>query len=162
MTALARANSNCKRQTLPVVRESAPHQQSRSCLTVIKTWSWAPDGFFIPRQTGRLTVGRNIRLRLRRESYLWDRQSHLRSRGPRTRSRHGKELWGFSSDVLTCWRRHFMCYIYSNLESVISICSYDLWVSNKSIHQSKPRLQVTNTRDDINELERTWKEMITT
>jgi hypothetical protein len=28
-------------------------------------------------------------------------------------------------------------------------CSYDLRVSNKSIHQSKPRLQVTKTRDNI-------------
>jgi hypothetical protein len=60
MTALARASSNCKRQTRPLVRESAPHQQNRNCLTVIKIWSQAPDGCFIPRQTGRLTVGRNI------------------------------------------------------------------------------------------------------
>jgi hypothetical protein len=33
----------------------------------IKIWSQAPDGCFIPRQTGRLTVGRNIRLRLNRQ-----------------------------------------------------------------------------------------------
>jgi hypothetical protein len=65
MTALARTSSNCKRQTHSLVRESAPHQQTRNCLTVIKIWSWSPDGCFIPRQTGRLTVGRNIRLRLR-------------------------------------------------------------------------------------------------
>jgi hypothetical protein len=39
MTALARASSNCKRQTPPLVRESAPHQQTRNCLAVIKTWS---------------------------------------------------------------------------------------------------------------------------
>jgi hypothetical protein len=42
-----------------------------------------------------------------------------------------------------------MCYNYSNLQSVIINGSYDLWVSSKSIHQSKPRLQVTNTRDNI-------------
>jgi hypothetical protein len=65
-TALAKERSNSKRQTRPLVREGAPHQQTRSCLTVIKIWSYAPDGCFIPRQTGRLTVGRNIRLRLRR------------------------------------------------------------------------------------------------
>jgi hypothetical protein len=58
MTALAGPRSNCKRQTRPLVRESAPHQQTRNCLTVA-------DGCFIPRQTGRLTVGRNIRLRLK-------------------------------------------------------------------------------------------------
>jgi hypothetical protein len=39
MTALARASSNCKRQTRPLIRESAPHQQTRNCPTVIKIWS---------------------------------------------------------------------------------------------------------------------------
>jgi hypothetical protein len=38
MTALARASSNCKRQTHPLVRESVPHQQTRNTLTVIKIW----------------------------------------------------------------------------------------------------------------------------
>jgi hypothetical protein len=38
-TALARISSNCKRQTRPLVRESAPHQQTSNCLTVIKIWS---------------------------------------------------------------------------------------------------------------------------
>jgi hypothetical protein len=33
-------------------------------VSVIKIWSLAPDGCFIPRQTGRLTVGRNITLTL--------------------------------------------------------------------------------------------------
>jgi hypothetical protein len=65
ITALERASSNCKRWTRPLVKESAPHQQTCNCLTVIKIWSWAPDGCFIPRQTGRLTVGRNRRLRLK-------------------------------------------------------------------------------------------------
>jgi hypothetical protein len=65
MTALARTSSNCKRETRPLVRESAPHQQTHNCLAIIKIWLWAPDGCFIPRETGRLTVGRNIRLRLR-------------------------------------------------------------------------------------------------
>jgi hypothetical protein len=37
MTALARANSNCKRQTRPLVRESAPCQQTRNSLTVVKS-----------------------------------------------------------------------------------------------------------------------------
>jgi hypothetical protein len=63
-TALARASSNCKRQIRPLVREGAPNQQTCNCQTIIKIWSLAPDGCFIPRQTGRLTVGRNIRLRL--------------------------------------------------------------------------------------------------
>jgi hypothetical protein len=39
MTALARVNSDCNRQTRPLVRENAPHQQTRNCLTVIKIWS---------------------------------------------------------------------------------------------------------------------------
>jgi hypothetical protein len=64
MTALARASSGYKGQTRPVVREGAQHEQTRNCLTVINIWSWAPDGCFIPRQTGRLTVGRNMTLTL--------------------------------------------------------------------------------------------------
>jgi hypothetical protein len=39
MTTLARASSCCKRQTHSLVWESAPHQQTRNCLSVIKTWS---------------------------------------------------------------------------------------------------------------------------
>jgi hypothetical protein len=39
-------------------------QQNRNRLTVIKIWSKAPDGCFIPRQTGRLIVGRNMILTL--------------------------------------------------------------------------------------------------
>jgi hypothetical protein len=62
MIALARASSSCKRQTCPLIRERAPHQQTRNRLTVIKIWSWAPDGCLTPRQTGRLIVGRNITL----------------------------------------------------------------------------------------------------
>jgi hypothetical protein len=62
MTELARISSNCKRKTRPLVRDSAPHQETRKCRTLIKFWSYAPDGCFIRRQTGRLTVGRNIRL----------------------------------------------------------------------------------------------------
>jgi hypothetical protein len=54
MTALARASSYCKRQTRPLVRESAPRKQTHNC----------PDGCFIPRETGQLTVGRNITLTL--------------------------------------------------------------------------------------------------
>jgi hypothetical protein len=50
-------SSNCKRQTHPLVRDGAPYQQTR---TVIKIWSEAPEGGLIPRQTGRLTIDRNI------------------------------------------------------------------------------------------------------
>jgi hypothetical protein len=51
-----------KWQTRPLVREGAPYQQTRNRLTVIKIWSKALDGCFIPRQTGRLIVGRNMTL----------------------------------------------------------------------------------------------------
>jgi hypothetical protein len=37
-TVLSRTSNNCKRQTRRLVRESAPHQQNRNCLTVIKIW----------------------------------------------------------------------------------------------------------------------------
>jgi hypothetical protein len=39
MTVLARTSSNSKRQTRPLIRESAPNQQTRNCLTLIKIWS---------------------------------------------------------------------------------------------------------------------------
>jgi hypothetical protein len=60
----------------------------------------------------------------------------------RTQSCHGKELWGFSCEVLTDVE-DIMCYNYSNFSSVIIDCIYDWWISNKSTHQSKPRLLVT-------------------
>jgi hypothetical protein len=64
MTALAKASSNCKRQARPLVREGAPHQQTRTCLTVTRIWSWATEGFLTPRQTVRVTIGGNITLTL--------------------------------------------------------------------------------------------------
>jgi hypothetical protein len=60
MTALVRTGRNFKRQTRSLVGESAPRQQTRNYLTVIKIWSQAPDGCLTPRQTGRLTIGRDI------------------------------------------------------------------------------------------------------
>jgi hypothetical protein len=44
ITALARRNSNCKRQTRPLDREGAPHLEVRNCLTVTKIRPWDPDG----------------------------------------------------------------------------------------------------------------------
>jgi hypothetical protein len=42
------------------------------------------------------------------------------------------------------WRLFFMCYSYRNVQSVIIICSYDLWVSSKLIHLiQNPLLRVT-------------------
>jgi hypothetical protein len=61
MTALARTRRNCIRQTRPLVRESSRINKPAT-VWLIKIWSQAPDGCFIPRQTGRLTVGRNTRL----------------------------------------------------------------------------------------------------
>jgi hypothetical protein len=42
MTALARPSRNCKRQTRSLVRESAPNQRTRNCLTVIKNLIISP------------------------------------------------------------------------------------------------------------------------
>jgi hypothetical protein len=51
ITALTRASSNYKRQTCPLVRERARDiNKIRNCLTVIKIWSWSPDGCFIARK----------------------------------------------------------------------------------------------------------------
>jgi hypothetical protein len=35
-------SSNCKRQTRPLVREGAPYQQTRKCLTVLKYLAISP------------------------------------------------------------------------------------------------------------------------
>jgi hypothetical protein len=43
-TMLARASSIYKKQTRPLVRESAPQKQDRNCRRVINIWSWASDG----------------------------------------------------------------------------------------------------------------------
>jgi hypothetical protein len=50
-----------------------------------------------------------------------------------------------------------MCYSYNNTQSVVITCTYDLWVFNNSIHQSKPRLQVTNTLDGNNNNNNNWQ-----
>jgi hypothetical protein len=68
MTALTRISSNFKRQVRPLIQRGCPHQQIRNCMIIIKTWSWAQNGCFIPRQTGRLTVGCNITLTLNNHS----------------------------------------------------------------------------------------------
>jgi hypothetical protein len=52
-TALARASSNCKRQTRPLAREDVLHQQTRNRLAVTKIWSWVLDGGLTARQIGR-------------------------------------------------------------------------------------------------------------
>jgi hypothetical protein len=62
---------------------------------------------------------------------------------------HGKFVVEVEVEV-NLWRLSvslYMCYNYNNLESVIIIRSYGCWIYNKSTHQSKPRVQVTNTRD---------------
>jgi hypothetical protein len=48
----------------PVHSSERVSKKIRKCQTIIKIWSQAPDGCFMPRQTGQLT-GRKMRLRLR-------------------------------------------------------------------------------------------------
>jgi hypothetical protein len=97
MTPLARTNSNCKRQICPLVREGAPHQPTRNCLIVITIWSRAPDGGLTPRQTGRLTVGRdrtltwlcgNLNLLKVQRFASYSRMNGLPSAVPRATERH--------------------------------------------------------------------------
>jgi hypothetical protein len=39
-----------------------PYQHARDSLIVVQIWLWAPDGYFLQGRTGRLTVGRKMRL----------------------------------------------------------------------------------------------------
>jgi hypothetical protein len=50
----------CELDTRPLVREDAAHQQTRKCVTEMKMWLWALDGCLTPRQTARMTAGRNV------------------------------------------------------------------------------------------------------
>jgi hypothetical protein len=106
--ALARASSMYKRQTRPLVREGAPRKQDRNCQKLISIWSWAPDGCFVSRQTGRLTVGRNIRLRLRLSSE--QRQFSSSSEQSQFRSHSS------TTDIATVKNQKtshcFLCYIF--------------------------------------------------
>jgi hypothetical protein len=108
MTALSRNSISCKRQTRTFVREGAPHQQTRKCLTVTKICSWAPDGSLTPRYTGRLTVGRNISLTLTCEllPLTSNRRPRFETRtclGQNTNLGHGSR--GDWSQEWLCWRR---------------------------------------------------------
>jgi hypothetical protein len=109
MTALARTINNYKLQTHPLVRESSPHQQTRNFVTVIKMYSKAPNGCFIPRQTGRLTVGHNIRSRLKNSS--GGREPHLRED-------LRQEAEALESDSLTEAFRGFPCPFQENFKTV--------------------------------------------
>jgi hypothetical protein len=61
-TALARPSGKYKLQIRPLARTGTRHQEKRKCPTVIKIWSWAPNGCLRTTQTGRLTVGRKVSL----------------------------------------------------------------------------------------------------
>jgi hypothetical protein len=68
--ALAMPGKNWKAQTRLLVKEDAPHQQTRNCKKKNdqrengKNWSQVPCGCLVPRWTGRQTVGCNIALTL--------------------------------------------------------------------------------------------------
>jgi hypothetical protein len=58
------------------------HRQIRNCLAVVTIWSWAPDGRLTPRETGRLTVGRNIILACFMQQKLPEKKVVGLERGP--------------------------------------------------------------------------------
>jgi hypothetical protein len=62
MTALARTSRNCKGQTRRLVRENAPHKKKPQLSDSNKNLAVSTRWVFIPRETGRLIVSRNVRL----------------------------------------------------------------------------------------------------
>jgi hypothetical protein len=82
-----------KKQTRPLVREGARHQEARNCLIVLKIWSEASYRYLTPRQTGRLTVGRNLTLSLSWSSWVPKFQEN--SSVARSRRIEPRE-WGYS------------------------------------------------------------------
>jgi hypothetical protein len=71
MTALAKASSNCKRQTHPLVWEGTPYRKPASVCRYKNIWSWAPGGGLAPRQTSPLTVGCSITVTLNCQCVSW-------------------------------------------------------------------------------------------
>jgi hypothetical protein len=67
--------SDCSGKTRPLVREGASHQQTCNCLKIIKEkgkiWLRVPDGCLTSRQTGGLTVGRNVTSTLTQKDTDW-------------------------------------------------------------------------------------------
>jgi hypothetical protein len=69
MTALARVSCNYKLQTRPLVKEGSTSRNTQLSdsdknlvmgLRWVRIWSWVSDGCPTPRQTDRLTVGRDM------------------------------------------------------------------------------------------------------
>jgi hypothetical protein len=132
-------DKNWKVQTRLLVREGAPHQQTRNWLKNYqrengKNWSRVPNGCLTPRRTGRLTVSRNIILTLTltfsvRHSYrvvqitcvLDKAQSDVQKAFHRIISRHSVHCWrsdGASDAIRTISRhKHFVCMPFSPVRS---------------------------------------------
>jgi hypothetical protein len=99
ISALARANSKCKLQIHPLAREGVPHQQTRSCLTLLRIWPCAPDGCLRRRSTDWLTVGRkmiwSLTLTASRTNPAWRKAEYLhRSLTSRKRWQKGESVSG--------------------------------------------------------------------
>jgi hypothetical protein len=139
-----------QRQTRPLVREGVPEKQDRNCQTVINIWSWAPDGGSTPRLTDWLTVSRNVTLtwhqqfkaieRLVRSAVqLWllndSREDYksIEDNGLTDRIQY-ESSGGYKR------RLELMCYCYIIICSVIILCSYNWYLSNKLIANPDPRL----------------------
>jgi hypothetical protein len=102
------------KETRPLVREGASQKQDRNCQTVINTriWSWAPDGV---RHQDLLIDWPSVVMWLWLWLWLWN-WLHLSSEVPREQQCGQRRI-----RRLSVWR--YMCYSYSNLESVITNCS---------------------------------------
>jgi hypothetical protein len=81
MTSLARPSSNVNDRPVLSSERASHIKEPRSCLRVITPWSWNPDGCLAPRQTGRLTAGRNITLILTL-SLTWESDSAVEGEWP--------------------------------------------------------------------------------
>jgi hypothetical protein len=136
MTVLARCITNYKRQTRPLVREDAPHQQTRNCLRAIKSWSRASDGCLTPRQTGRLTVGRNAT-----DFFIFferEREGTLHNIYDSKGSVAKDNLWSWSLKVLGT-KRNWLAVNRQSWSN--SDCDCD-WKQEKAMHRNYKRLKL--------------------
>jgi hypothetical protein len=106
--ALTMPSSNCKLQTRPLVRDCDPHHETCYSLTVIKIWSWAPDGYLTPSDTGRLIVGRKIT-----SASVASREQLRFSRGDQLQLKSGAE----ARDSSGTQRGEGMCVVRSRYQA---------------------------------------------
>jgi hypothetical protein len=141
MTALARASSNCKWETRHLCQRERPTSTNPQ-LSDNKNLVISPRWLFIPTQTGRLTVGRNIRLRTGSWSCSME---HFSFEVPAEELRHQKNCDQFSWALkVGQWRGDFACGL-KTLHVLYVVQWYWKWVIQSDCYSSCVKIHFQET-----------------